>query len=95
MGGTDPREERLVEELREGIVAQLNLIEVRPGDIDPDAPLFGAGLGLDSVDAIELVVLVETRYGIKIEDPRKAREILASVRTMARFVLSRQGAPRA
>ena len=80
--------ERVIGELQAGIIEQLHLLEVKPADINPDAPLFGAGLGLDSVDAIELVVLLETRYGIKIKDPRKARELLTSVRTMAEFVVA-------
>ena len=85
----DSAVERVIKELQAGIVEQLHLLEVAPADINPDAPLFGAGLGLDSVDAIELIVLLETRYGIKLQDPRKAREILTSVRTMAEFVVAR------
>ena len=88
----DPAVERVIGELQAGIIEQLHLIEVEPADIEPDAPLFGAGLGLDSVDAIELIVLLETRYGIKIQDPRKAREILTSVRAMAEFVIARRAA---
>jgi acyl carrier protein len=91
----DSAVERVMQELQAGIIEQLHLLEVSPADIQPDAPLFGAGLGLDSVDAIELIVLLETRYGIKLQDPRKAREILTSVRTMAEFVVARGAAPRA
>ena len=60
--------------------------DITPADIDADAPLFGEGLGLDSIDAIELILLLEKEYGIKVEDPRQRREILASVRTMAKFI---------
>ena len=87
--------EELIRELKERIVRTLRLTEVAPEAIATDAPLFGAGLGLDSVDAIELIVLLETRYGIRLQDPRKAREILTSVRTMAEFVVARGAATRA
>ena len=61
--------EELVLELKNAIIEALNLEEVKPEDIDPDAPLFGDGLGLDSIDAMELIVLMEKRYGIKLQDP--------------------------
>jgi len=85
--------ERVIGELREGIVRQLNLLDVQAGDNDPDAPLFVEGLGLDSVDAIELVVLLESRYGLKLQDTRKAREIIRTVRSMAEFVVAEGKAP--
>lgn len=91
----DSAVERVIRELQAGIIEQLKLLEMSPEDIKPDAPLFGTGLGLDSVDAIELAVLLETRYGIKLHDPRKAREVLTSVRTMAEFVVARIAATRA
>ena len=55
-------------------------------DINPDAPLFGEGLGLDSIDALELIVLLEKHYGIKIEDPKDGKTIFQSVRTMAEYI---------
>ncbi len=68
----------------------LNLEEMEPGEIDPDAPLFGEGLGLDSIDALELIVLLEKNYGIKIEDPKDGRKIFFSLRTMAEYITEHQ-----
>ncbi|MBP7808576.1 MAG: acyl carrier protein [Bacteroidia bacterium] len=76
----------LIEKLKGQIIEQLNLAEVKPADVDPDAPLFGAGLGLDSIDALELIVLLEKHYGIKIQNPADGKKIFESVRTMAQFI---------
>ena len=78
--------EKLVLELKEKIIEVLNLEDVRPDDIDSDAPLFGTGLGLDSIDALELIVMMERVYGIKIKDPSVGKDIFKSVNTMAEFV---------
>ncbi len=78
--------EELVLELKEKIIEVLNLEDVRPDDIDSDAPLFGTGLGLDSIDALELIVMMERVYGIKIKDPSVGKDIFKSVNTMAEFV---------
>ena len=78
--------EELVKELKQEIVDALNLEDVVPEEIDADAPLFGTGLGLDSIDALELIVLIEKKYGIKLKDPRKSREIFKSINVMARFI---------
>jgi len=78
--------EELVTELKQEIVDALNLEDVAPEEIDADAPLFGTGLGLDSIDALELIVLIEKKYGIKLKDPRKSREIFKSINVMARFI---------
>lgn len=78
--------EELVLELKEKIIEVLNLEDVRPDDIDSDAPLFGTGLGLDSIDALELIVMIERVYGIKIKDPSVGKDIFKSVNTMAEFV---------
>ena len=59
-------------------------------DIDADAPLFGEGLGLDSIDALELIVLLEKNYGIKIEDPKDGKKIFFSIRTMAEYITEHQ-----
>ena len=80
----------LTEKLKSEIIEVLNLEDVKPEDIDADAPLFGDGLGLDSIDALELIVLLEKNYGIKIEDPKEGRKIFTSVRTMADFILEHQ-----
>ena len=60
-------EENLVEQLKKEIIEVLNLEEMNPEDIATDAPLFGEGLGLDSIDALELIVLMERNYGIKLQ----------------------------
>jgi acyl carrier protein len=76
----------LVEKLKKQIIEQLNLVEVKPEEINADSPLFGEGLGLDSIDALELIVLLEKHYGIKIEDPKDGKTIFQSLRTMAEFI---------
>ncbi|MCK9400146.1 MAG: phosphopantetheine-binding protein [Bacteroidales bacterium] len=82
--------EELTEKLKKEIIEVLNLEDIKPEDIDVDAPLFGDGLGLDSIDALELIVLLEKNYSIKIEDPKEGRKIFTSVRTMANFILEHQ-----
>ena len=74
------------QELKESIIEALNLEDVKPEDIDADAPLFGSGLGLDSIDALELIVLMEKKYGIKLKDPQKGKEVFQSVNVMADFI---------
>jgi len=73
-------------ELKKQIIEVLNLEDVRPEDIDNDAPLFGEGLGLDSIDALELIVMIEKNYGIKIKDPSAGKEIFKSINTIADFI---------
>ena len=80
-------EQELIEKLRVEIIKQLNLEDMNPADVDPDAPLFGEGLGLDSIDALEIMVLLEKNYGIKIEDPKEGKKIFFSIRTLAQFIL--------
>ena len=81
-------QEELIEQLKTQIIEALSLEDITPEDIDLDAPLFVEGLGLDSIDAIELILLLERQYGIRIEDPKKRKEILTSVRTMAQLIES-------
>lgn len=78
--------EDLVLELKNEIIESLNLEDVKPEDIDADAPLFGSGLGLDSIDALELIVLMEKKYGIKLKDPSKGKEVFQSVNVMAKYI---------
>jgi acyl carrier protein len=85
-------ENELIDKLRKEIIQQLNLEDLNADDIDPDAALFGEGLGLDSIDALELIVLLEKNYGIKIEDPKDGKKIFASIRTMANYILANQKA---
>lgn len=82
--------EELTEKLKKEIIEVLNLEDTKPEDIDVEAPLFNDGLGLDSIDALELIVLLEKNYGIKIEDPKEGRKIFTSVRTMADYILEHQ-----
>ncbi|MFO0321017.1 MAG: phosphopantetheine-binding protein [Bacteroidota bacterium] len=78
--------EVLIEKLKRQVIEQLNLVEVKPEDINPDSPLFGEGLGLDSIDALELIVLLEKHYGIKIEDPKDGKTIFQSLTTLAEYI---------
>lgn len=78
--------EQLINDLKLQIIDALNLEEMTPADIDTDAPLFGAGLGLDSIDALELIVLLEKKYGIKLGDASKGKEVFKSVAVMAEYV---------
>ena len=78
--------EELVKELKSEIIEALSLEDITPDDIDADAPLFGSGLGLDSIDALELIVLLERKYGIKLKDPNKGKEVFKSVNVMAKFI---------
>ena len=79
--------EELILELKQQIIEALNLEEMTPYDIDTDAPLFGdEGLGLDSIDALELIVLMEKRYGIKLASPAEGKAIFQSVKTIAEYV---------
>ena len=75
--------------LKTQIIDSLNLEELKPEDIKDDAPLFGPeGLGLDSLDALELIVLLEKNYGIKLTDPSKAKNVLTSVKAIADYIES-------
>lgn len=78
--------EELIIELKEKIIQALNLEEMTPEDIDTDAPLFGEGLGLDSIDALELIVLLEKNYSIKLANPAEGKAIFKSVATIADYV---------
>lgn len=78
--------ENLTLELKNQIIEVLNLDEVSPEDIDENAPLFGEGLGLDSIDALELIVLMEKDYGIKLANAAAGKEIFKSVRSMAEYI---------
>jgi acyl carrier protein len=80
--------QEVISKLKVQIIEQLNLEEVKPSDIDANAPLFGAGLGLDSIDALELIVLLEKNYGVKIQDPKEAKDIFTSIKTMADYVMA-------
>ncbi|HAL81574.1 MAG TPA: acyl carrier protein [Mucilaginibacter sp.] len=76
----------LKEQLKRQIIQFLNLTDLTPADITDDEPLFGDGLGLDSIDSLELVVLLKREYGITIQDPREGRKILVDVNTLAAYI---------
>jgi acyl carrier protein len=78
--------DELIVELKKEIINVLNLEGMTPEDISDDSELFGEGLGLDSIDALELIVLLEKNYGIKLKDPTQGKEIFKSVRIMAEFI---------
>ena len=78
--------EALILELKNHIIEALNLEDITPEEIDENAPLFGTGLGLDSIDALELIVLLDKYYGIRLDDPKKGKEIFQSIEVMAKFI---------
>lgn len=75
----------LKQSLKKQIVEFLNL-SIKPEDIKDDEPLFGEGLGLDSIDSIELIVLLSREYGINIQDPKEGRKILVDINTMVDYI---------
>ena len=82
----------LRQKIKELIVSSLRLEGVSPASIEDNSPLFGAGLGLDSIDALELVVALEQGFGIKIADGEVGKEAFASVNTLAEFVSGKKPA---
>ena len=72
--------------LKRAMVEDLHLEDITPQDIADDAPLFGEGLGLDSLDAIELVVLVQRHFGLDLQDVEAARSAFASVNALADYI---------
>ncbi len=82
--------DELIEKLKIQIIDQLNLEDISPEDIDPKMPLFGDGLGLDSIDALELIVLLEKEYGLKIENPQDGKKIFETTETIAKYILENQ-----
>ncbi len=78
--------EELMHNLKVQIIEALNLEEITPDDIDNEAPLFGDGLGLDSIDALEIILILEKNYGIRLADPAEAKPIFKSIATLAKFI---------
>lgn len=80
----------LIQKIKELIIQRLKLLEMTPEMIETDAPLFGEGLGLDSIDALELVLGLEKEFGVIIPDAEVGRKVFQSVKTMAQYVLDQQ-----
>ena len=78
--------DELKRQLKQQIIEVLSLEEINPEDIVDSEPLFGAGLGLDSIDALELIVLMEKNYGIRLNNPAEGKAIFASLDTMADYI---------
>jgi len=78
--------EQLINKLKNEIIEALNLTEMTPESIDENAPLFVEGLGLDSIDALELIVLLEKKYGLKLSTAEDGKKVLRSVKSMAEFI---------
>ena len=83
--------DKLLADLKRQIIAQLNLKDLKPEDIGDDQPLFVEGLGLDSIDALELIVLLQQEYHIKLASSDDGPAVFQSVRTMANYITAHQG----
>jgi len=73
-------------ELKNKIITSLNLEDISVDEIKDDDNLFGEGLGLDSIDALELIVMLDKDYGIKLTDPKEGKKIFESIETMAKYI---------
>jgi len=82
--------DNLMSDLKQQIIAQLNLKDLKPEDIGDDQPLFVEGLGLDSIDALELIVLLQQQYKIKLANAEEGQSVFYSVRTMAQYIRDHQ-----
>lgn len=84
--------EELMADLKKQVVEALNLKHIKPEDIGDDQPLFVEGLGLDSIDALELIVLLQQKYQTKMGNPQDGPKVFKSIRTMADYILVNQSA---
>jgi len=80
--------DQLIEQLKGQIIEQLNLQQVKPADIKAEEPLFNEGLGLDSIDALELIVLMQQKYGIKLGNAEDGPKVFQSVGTIADYIIA-------
>ncbi len=85
--------EDLILKLKSEIIDQLNLLDVTVEDIDDEEPLFDDKFALDSIDALELMVLLEKNYGIKVRNPRKGRKIFQTIRSTAKYIMKHSKFP--
>ena len=79
--------EELIKKLKEQVIEELQLYDILPEYFDRDTILFGEGLGLDSIDSLQLIVLLDMQYGVKIKDPKEGRVVMQTIRTMANYIL--------
>lgn len=90
---TNEMKRELMDEVKGKLIEELNLEEITPAEIDEEAPLFGdEGLGLDSIDALEIILILEREYGIKIENPSEGKQIFYSVRTLTDYIIANRKA---
>jgi acyl carrier protein len=81
----------LLDKLKNELIIELNLEDTTPEDIEDNAPLFGSqGVGLDSIDALEIILMLDQKYGIKIANPEEGKDIFYSVRTLADYIIQNQ-----
>ncbi len=86
-----PDQTALKRKLKELLIERLKFEDMTPEDIGDDEPLFEGGLGLDSIDALEIVVMLESEFGLKIKNEGAARESFRSIATLAQFIAERMG----
>ena len=79
--------QELKQQIKKQIIEFLNLTDLTPEDIKDNEPLFGEGLGLDSIDSLELIVLLKREYGITIQDPKEGRKVLVDINTMVDYIV--------
>jgi acyl carrier protein len=80
----------LIQELKEQIAAQLKIKDLKPEDIGDEEPLFGPGVGLDSLDALELIVMLKQKYHLRLKNAEDGKKVFRSVKTMAEFITANQ-----
>jgi acyl carrier protein len=78
--------DQLIEDLKSKLITSLKLSDIKPQDIDPDAPLIGEGLGLDSIDTLEILVILQKDYGVTVPDVNAGRKVFSSLRTLAEYI---------
>ena len=82
---------KLKEEIKKKLIQQLNLEELNVSDIKDDTPLFGEGIGLDSIDVLEIIVMLDNHYNIKISKPEDGEKIFQTVNSLAEYIESHNG----
>ncbi len=82
--------DQLIEQLKTDIIEQLNLVDIKREVFQADTPLFGTGLGLDSIDSLEISVLLERKYKVKITNSQEGKKVFQSLRTIAEFIQANQ-----